>query len=144
MPSVSLFGILTGTAALTAGLSLNCIVAMMLMHPVEWHRRDPEEVRMERARRAEESRILMSEKLMQEKPSAGKFVHPVLAKRRSTIHAAQVFAKPSRWSSLRSLKEGGLREVPLLIETLRVMRGYLFFFLFLNLFCTRKHLEFVC
>ncbi|XP_043267855.1 uncharacterized protein [Venturia canescens] len=109
-----------GTVALTAGLSLNCIVAMMLMHPVEWHRRDPEEVRMERARLAEESRILMLERLMEEKPLAGKIVHPVLANRRSTIHAAQVFAKPSRWSSLRSLKEGGPREVPLLIETLRV------------------------
>ena len=106
-----------GTAALCGGLGLNCICGMTMMHPVEWHRRDPKEVRKERARLVEESRKRQSEGL-QEKLVDGKIVHPVLANRRSTIHVAQVLAKPSRWSSLGNLKEGGgTREVPLLIET---------------------------
>ncbi|KAK2585108.1 hypothetical protein KPH14_008619 [Odynerus spinipes] len=91
-----------GTAALTGALSLNCIAGMTMMHPVEWHTRDPAKVRAERAREADERR------------SRGL----ALSNRRSTVDVLHVTSN-TRWSSLRSLKEASSKEVPLLIDTLK-------------------------
>lgn len=83
-------------------LSLNSIVGMTLMHPVEWHAKKPEEVLAERA--CEKKR---------------KYQELSLSNRRSTIDVIHVSSR-ARWSSLRSLKEDNDKEVPLLIETLKV------------------------
>lgn len=98
---MSMYGF-RGTAALTGALSLNCIAGMTMMHPVEWHTRDPAEVRAERAREADERR------------SRGL----AISNRRSTIDVLHVTSK-TRWSSLRSLKEESTKEVPLLINALK-------------------------
>lgn len=98
---MSMYGF-RGTAALTGALSLNCIAGMTMMHPVEWHTRDPAEVRAERAREADERR------------SRGL----AISNRRSTIDVLHVSLK-TRWSSLRSLKEESSKQIPLLVETLK-------------------------
>jgi len=94
----------SGTAAIMGALSLNSIVGMSLMHPVEWHAKRPEDVRAERMRRKER-----------------KFQHLALSNRRSTIDVIRV-SSIVRWSSLRSLKEDNGTEVPLLVENLKVIK----------------------
>jgi len=94
----------SGTAAIMGALSLNSIVGMSLMHPVEWHAKRPEDVRAERMRRKER-----------------KFQHLSLSNRRSTIDVIRV-SSIVRWSSLRSLKEDNGTEVPLLVENLKVIK----------------------
>lgn len=83
-------------------LSLNSIVGMTMMHPVEWHARTPEEVRAERARKKKQI-----------------FQELALTNRRSTIDVIHVSSK-AKWSSLRSLKEESSKEAPLLTENLKV------------------------
>jgi hypothetical protein len=85
-------------------LSLNSIVGMSVMHPVEWHAKKSEDVRAERARRKER-----------------KFQQLALSNRRSTIDVIRV-SSMARWSSLRSLKEDNGTEVPLLVESLKVIK----------------------
>lgn len=88
-------------------LSLNSIVGMSVMHPVEWHAKKPEEVRAERAREQEE-----------------KLQEMTLSNRRSTIDVIHVSSK-TRWSSLYSLKEDNGTEAPLLTETLKVSKDFI-------------------
>ncbi|XP_046820405.1 monocarboxylate transporter 9 isoform X1 [Vespa crabro] len=96
---MSMYGF-RGTAALTGAFSLNCIAGMTMMHPVEWHARNPAEVRAEKIREADERK------------SKGF----AISERRSTIHVHQESASTRR-CSLRSLKEESSKEVPLLIDT---------------------------
>lgn len=88
---------------MTGAFSLNCIAGMTMMHPVEWHARDPAEVRAERIREADERK---SKEL-------------AISKRRSTIHVYQESVSTRR-CSLRSLKDETSNEVPLLIDTYKV------------------------
>lgn len=74
-----------------------------MMHPVEWHAKNPEEVRAEREREKEQK----------------VFRELVLSNRRSTIDVIHSSSK-AKWSSLRSLKEERDTETPLLIEALKV------------------------
>ncbi|XP_066583497.1 monocarboxylate transporter 7 [Prorops nasuta] len=90
-----------GTAALTGAVSLNCIVAMTLMHPVEWHSKKSSEIPGEKI------------EVIGERP---------MSDRRSTIDVIRDSSK-TKWSSLRSLKDDGGKDVPLLIEALMVSRG---------------------
>lgn len=92
-----------GTAVVIGALSLNSIVGMIMMHPVEWHIKDPEEVRAERAREKEQK----------------VFRELALLNRRSTIDVIHSSSK-TKWSSLRSLKEERNTETPLLIEAFKV------------------------
>lgn len=92
-----------GTAAIVGALSLNSIVGMIMMHPVEWHAKNPEVVRAERAREKEQK----------------VFRELALSNRRSTIDVIHSSSK-AKWSSLRSLKEERGAETPLLIEALKV------------------------
>jgi len=94
----------SGTTAIIGALSLNSIVGMSVMHPVEWHAKRPEDIRAERAHRKER-----------------KFQHLALSNRRSTIDVIRV-SSMIRWSSLRSLKENNSTEVPLLVESLKVIK----------------------
>lgn len=95
----------SGTAAIVGALSLNSVVGMIMMHPVEWHARKPEEVLAERARAREEK---YREHCL------------ALSNRRSTIDVIHVSSK-AKWSSLRSLKEESDKEVSLLIEATKVI-----------------------
>lgn len=88
---------------MTGAFSLNCIAGMTMMHPVEWHARDPAEVRAERIREADERK------------SKGL----AISERRSTIHVHHE-SESTRRCSLRSLKEESSKEVPLLIDTYKV------------------------
>ncbi|XP_032664414.1 monocarboxylate transporter 9-like [Odontomachus brunneus] len=92
-----------GTAAIMGALSLNSVVGMTLMHPVEWHARKPKEVLAERARARQEKY---------------REHYLALSKRRSTIDVIYASSK-ARWSSLRSLKEENCKEMSLLIENLK-------------------------
>jgi len=92
-----------GTSAIIGALSLNSVVGMTMMHPVEWHAKKPEEVYAEKARKKEQ-------KIFQELK---------LSNRRSTIDGVYLSSK-TKWSSLRSLKEDRSTEMPLLNETLKV------------------------
>lgn len=89
-----------GTALMTGAMSLNCIVGMTMMHPVEWHARKPEEVRAERARQREIRRL--SGMTTSNLPNA---ISDPLPK--------------TRCSSLTSLKYDNEKHIPLLIETLK-------------------------
>lgn len=82
-------------------ISLNGIVGMTLMHPVEWHAKKLDDVRAEKAREKEQRSQELSNQ------------------RRSTIDVIHMSSK-TKWSSLRSLKEESGTQVPLLIETLKV------------------------
>jgi len=92
-----------GTSAIIGALSLNSVVGMTMMHPVEWHAKKPEEVYAEKAREKEQ-------KIFQELK---------LSNRRSTIDVVYLSSK-TKWSSLRSLKEDRGTEMPLLNEILEV------------------------
>lgn len=89
-------------------LSLNSIVGMAVMHPVEWHAKNPEEVRAERAREREQ-----------------KFKQLALSNRRSTIDVIHKSSK-IKWSSLHSLQEDNNTEEPLLIKTIKVLNSKIF------------------
>ncbi|CAL1675699.1 unnamed protein product [Lasius platythorax] len=89
-----------GTAAIMGAISLNGIVGMTLMHPVEWHAKKLDDVRAEKAREKEQRFQELSNQ------------------RRSTIDVIHMSSK-TKWSSLRSLKEESGTQVPLLIETLK-------------------------
>ncbi|XP_018371004.1 PREDICTED: monocarboxylate transporter 9-like [Trachymyrmex cornetzi] len=91
-----------GTAAIIGALSLNSVVGMIMMHPVEWHAKKLEDVRAEKAREKEQ-------KISQEL---------ALSNRRSTIDVVHLSFK-TKWNSLCSLKEGRGSEMPLLIETVK-------------------------
>ncbi|XP_050446345.1 monocarboxylate transporter 9 [Cataglyphis hispanica] len=90
-----------GTAAIMGAISLNGIVGMTLMHPVEWHAKKMNDVRAEKAREKEQ-----------------RFQRLALSNRRSTIDVIHISSK-TKSSSLHSLKEESGTEVPLLIETLK-------------------------
>ncbi|XP_011156587.2 monocarboxylate transporter 9 [Solenopsis invicta] len=91
-----------GTAAIIGAVSLNSVAGMTMMHPVAWHAKKPEDVRAERAREKEQ-----------------KFCREfALSNRRSTFDVIHLSSK-TKWSSLRSLKEGKDPEMPLLSETLK-------------------------
>ena len=87
---------------MTGAMSLNSIVGMTMMHPVEWHARKPEDVRAKR--RAKEEWKLRG-------------VIPASDRRYSDFITAPV---KTRCSSLTSLKDESGKQVPLLIETLKV------------------------
>ncbi|XP_014487641.1 PREDICTED: monocarboxylate transporter 9-like [Dinoponera quadriceps] len=89
-----------GTAAIMGALSLNSVIGMTLMHPVEWHTKKPEDVLAERARAREEKR---RERCL------------ALPNRRSTIDVIHVSSK-AKWCSLRSLKEESDKEMSLLVK----------------------------
>lgn len=90
-----------GTALMTGAMSLNSIVGMTMMHPVEWHARKSEDVRAEKRRAKEEWKL-----------------RGVIPDRRySDFTTAPV---KTRCSSLTSLKDESVKQVPLLIETLKV------------------------
>ena len=91
-----------GTALMTGAMSLNCIVGMTMMHPVEWHARKPEDVRAERQREKEERKL-----------------RGIVLSDRRYSDVVRTPAK-TRWSSLTSLKGESGKQVPLLIETLKV------------------------
>lgn len=94
----------SGTAAIMGALSFNSVVGMIMMHPVKWHAKKPEQVLVERA-------------LAREKKYREHFL--ALSNRRSTIDKINVSSK-TKWSSLHSLKEESDKEVLLLIESLKV------------------------
>lgn len=83
-------------------MSLNCIVGMTMMHPVEWHAKKPEEVRVEKMREREEQKL-----------------RGIVFSNRRYSEVIRTPAK-TRWSSLTSLKGESGKQVPLLIETLKV------------------------
>lgn len=91
-----------GTALMTGAMSLNSIVGMTMMHPVEWHARKPEDVRAEKRRAKEEWKL--------------RGVIPASDRRYSDFITAPV---KTRCSSLTSLKDESGKQVPLLIETLK-------------------------
>ncbi|XP_011862364.1 PREDICTED: monocarboxylate transporter 9 [Vollenhovia emeryi] len=91
-----------GTAAIVGALSLNSLVGMTMMHPVQWHAKSVEEVRAERAREK-------GQKVFQDS---------ALSNRRSTIDVIHSSSKV-KWCSLRSLKEERGTEMPLLTEALK-------------------------
>ncbi|XP_071631428.1 uncharacterized protein [Temnothorax longispinosus] len=97
---VPLYGF-RGTAAIIGALSLNSVVGMTMMHPVEWHAKNPAEVRAERAREKEQV-----------------FRKLALSNRRSTIDVIHSSSK-TKWSSLRSLKEERGTNTPLLNEVFK-------------------------
>ncbi|XP_033361257.1 uncharacterized protein LOC117239643 [Bombus vosnesenskii] len=90
-----------GTALMTGAMSLNCIVGMTMMHPVEWHAKKPEEVRVEKMREREERKL-----------------RGIVFSNRRYSEVIRTPAK-TRWSSLTSLKGESGKQVPLLIETLK-------------------------
>ncbi|XP_053971487.1 uncharacterized protein LOC128872631 [Hylaeus volcanicus] len=90
-----------GTALMTGAMSLNCIVGMTMMHPVEWHLKKPEQVRAERARQREERKLC-----------------GIAALSRRSSEVTHVPTK-TRWSSLTSLKDERGKHLPLLVETLK-------------------------
>ncbi|XP_053598558.1 uncharacterized protein LOC103570511 [Microplitis demolitor] len=97
-----------GTAALIGALSLNTIVGMMMMHPVEWHLRDPNEVLEERRQLKAKNSLLVHSNLAKVKMIGSD-------SRRATIHGTQDFMEPTRWSSLRNIKDDPQSQEPLLI-----------------------------
>ncbi|CAK9813605.1 Monocarboxylate transporter 1 [Anthophora plagiata] len=90
-----------GTALMTGAMSMNCIIGMSMMHPVEWHVKKPEEVRAERERQREERKL-----------------HGIVVSHRRCSDIIRIPTK-TRWSSLTSLKGESGKQVPLLIETLK-------------------------
>lgn len=88
---------------MTGAMSLNSIVGMTMMHPVEWHAKRPEDVRAEKRRAKEEWKL--------------RGVIPASDRRYSDFIIAPV---KTRCSSLTSLKDESGKQVPLLIETLKV------------------------
>ena len=90
-----------GTALVTGAMSLNCIVGMTMMHPVEWHAKKPEDVRAERARQREIQKLC-----------------GMAVSNRCSTDITHLPAK-TRWSSLTSLKNESGKQIPLLIESLQ-------------------------
>ncbi|XP_071879154.1 uncharacterized protein isoform X2 [Bombus fervidus] len=90
-----------GTALMTGAMSLNCIVGMTMMHPVEWHAKKPEEVRAEKMREREERKL-----------------RGIVFSNRRYSEVIRTPAK-TRWSSLTSLKGESGKQVPLLIGALK-------------------------
>ncbi|XP_012279760.1 uncharacterized protein LOC105699395 isoform X2 [Orussus abietinus] len=97
-----------GTAAMTGVLSLHCVVGMTMMHPVEWHFRDRREVLRERAAARKLSKGELD----------GSRRYDEVGRRSIDISQAN-----SRRTSLRSLKEGRIQEIPLLVETLKTSQS---------------------
>ncbi|XP_018302302.1 LOW QUALITY PROTEIN: monocarboxylate transporter 9 [Mycetomoellerius zeteki] len=98
---LSIYGF-RGTAAIIGALSLNGVVGMIMMHPVEWHAKKLEDVRAEKAREKEQN---ISQEL-------------ALSNRRSTIDVVHLSFK-TKWNSLCNLTEERGSEMPLLIETVK-------------------------
>ncbi|XP_011313842.1 uncharacterized protein [Fopius arisanus] len=101
-----------GTAALVGAMSLNGIMGMMLMHPVQWHLRDPEEVR-------EERRKMRAEKLSQDSGLSDMFNHVGVKDRRFTLGDINLSLETGRWNSLENFrcKKSGLVHSSILIES---------------------------
>ncbi|XP_074100232.1 uncharacterized protein LOC141528199 [Cotesia typhae] len=99
-----------GTAAMIGALSLNAIAGMMMMHPVEWHLRDPNEV-------LEERKQLKGPQPQSEHNHSALNKVKILSSsnRRSTIHGTQDFMEPARWSSLCNIKANPGCQEPLLV-----------------------------
>lgn len=95
-------------------LSLNTIVGMMMMHPVEWHLRDPNEVLEERRQLKAKNSLLVHSNLAKVKMIGSD-------SRRATIHGTQDFMEPTRWSSLRNIKDDPQSQEPLLILNSKVL-----------------------
>ncbi|XP_033216574.1 uncharacterized protein LOC117172597 [Belonocnema kinseyi] len=89
-----------GTAALIGALSLNCIVGMALMHPVEWH------YKKNKKKTTSEKMALIKQESIGNIRFSGEFkLINDHWKRRSTIDVIHPSMKSNRWNSLRSLKE---------------------------------------
>lgn len=97
----------SGTAAILGAISLNAVVGMALMHPVEWHAKKPEEVRAERARYKQQ-----------------KFQALSLSNRRSTIDVIPASFK-AKSKSVHSLEEENDKEIPLLGKMTKVTSNIL-------------------
>lgn len=78
---------------------------MIMMHPVEWHAKKPEEVRAQKAREKKQKN----------------FRELALSNRRSTFDGVHLASK-TKWSSLRSLKDERSTEMPLLIKNFKVTK----------------------
>lgn len=78
-------------------ISLNGFVGMTLMHPVQWHVRNIDDVRAEKAREKKQ-----------------RLEEVAVTNHHSTIHSK------TKWSSLQSLKEESGTDMPLLTEKLKV------------------------
>jgi len=92
-----------GTTAIIGALSLNSVVGMTVMHPVEWHAKKPKDICTKQTRKTKQ-------KIFQELK---------LSNRRSTIDVVHLSSK-TKWSSYRSLKEERDTEMSLPNETLKV------------------------
>jgi len=92
-----------GTTAIIGALSLNSVVGMIVMHPVEWHAKKPKDVCTKKARETKQ-------KILQELK---------LSNRRSTIDVVHLSSK-TKWNSFRSVKEERGTETSLSNETLKV------------------------
>ncbi|XP_051176329.1 uncharacterized protein LOC127291309 [Leptopilina boulardi] len=89
-----------GTAAIIGALSLNCIVGMALMHPVDWHYK-----RSKKNVIGEKMILLKTESIGNNRFSGEfRFIHDHW-KRRSTIDTIHPPMKSGMWNSLRSLTE---------------------------------------
>ncbi|KAI4503671.1 hypothetical protein M0802_001074 [Mischocyttarus mexicanus] len=87
-----------GTAGIIGAISLNCIPAVLLLQPVEWHTKDPKQIRAERILEAEEK----SRKLQ-------KFSRSLA----TDVHQESLFDKSI---SLRSLKQDKTKKTALLLS----------------------------
>ncbi|XP_029173659.1 monocarboxylate transporter 9-like [Nylanderia fulva] len=99
--SMILYGF-RGTSAIIGAISLNGIVGMALMHPVEWHLRNIDVVRAEKAREKEQKCQELA----------------LSSQRYLTIDVIPTSSK-TKWSSLQSLKEESDIQVPLLNDTFK-------------------------
>lgn len=89
-----------GTSALIGALSLNCIVGMALMHPVEWHYK-----RQKKTVNGEKMILIKRESIGNNRFSGEfRFIHDKLT-RRSTIDTIHPPMISNMWNSLRNLRE---------------------------------------
>ncbi|XP_063989092.1 uncharacterized protein LOC135168638 [Diachasmimorpha longicaudata] len=101
-----------GTIALAGAISFHSVFGMMLMHPVEWYLRDPNEVLAER--RAE-----MRKKSSHEKTPVRESSRDIeINAKASMIDEKKLSTEHSRWSSLGNLPEGS-RNHTVLADTLK-------------------------
>lgn len=81
-------------------MSLNCIVGMALMHPVEWHYK-----KTKKSVNGEKMLLMKTESIGNNRLSGEfRFIHDHW-KRRSTIDTIHSPLKSNMWNSLRSLTE---------------------------------------
>lgn len=92
-----------GTAGIIGAISLNCIPAVLMLHPVEWHTKGRKIISAERVCKAVKK-----------------------SKQRSNIDDHHKDSS-GQWTSLRSLRENRTQKVTLLCNSCKI---FLFFFLF--------------